>query len=97
MILNRKNTIFDTKTFITIDNISLLVYNNKHNGGYTTVRRNITVVLSAKKILPEMAVKTDAPINTQGKWAYTWHMVKMNKGCYGLLAPFMILFITSVS
>ncbi len=32
------------------------------------------------------------PMNKAGKWAYTWHMVKVNKACYGLLAPFMILF-----
>ncbi|MGN0623521.1 MAG: carbohydrate ABC transporter permease [Oscillospiraceae bacterium] len=35
----------------------------------------------------------NTPINKQGKWAYTWHMMKVNKGCYGLLAPFMILFL----
>lgn len=38
-------------------------------------------------------INPDAPIIKQGKWAYTWHMMKVNKGCYGLLAPFMILFI----
>lgn len=32
-------------------------------------------------------------MNKQGKWAYTWHMMKVNKGCYGLLLPFMILFV----
>ncbi len=37
-------------------------------------------------------VNPDAPVKTQGYWAYTWHMMKVNKGCYGLLAPFMILF-----
>lgn len=37
--------------------------------------------------------ESGVPINKQGKWNYTWHMVKVNKGCYGLLAPFMILFI----
>ena len=37
--------------------------------------------------------ETARPINTQSKWAYTWHMMKVNKGCYGLLVPFMILFI----
>ena len=36
---------------------------------------------------------SNAPAIKQGKWAYTWHLMKMNKGCYGLLAPFMILFI----
>ena len=40
-----------------------------------------------------MANNSSAPINKQGRWAYTWHMMKVNKGCYGLLAPFMILFI----
>ncbi len=43
-----------------------------------------------------MAKNTNAqpkPINTQNKWAYTWHMMKVNKSCYALLAPFMILFI----
>ena len=34
-----------------------------------------------------------APMNKQDKWTYTWHMVKVNKACYGLLAPFMFLFI----
>ncbi|WP_124100431.1 sugar ABC transporter permease [Ruminococcus sp. Marseille-P6503] len=38
-------------------------------------------------------INPDAPINKQGKWAYTWHMMKVNKGCYGLLLPFMILFL----
>ena len=33
-------------------------------------------------------------MNKQGKWAYTWHMVKANKGCYIMLIPFMIFFIT---
>ncbi|MBQ1537766.1 MAG: sugar ABC transporter permease, partial [Ruminococcus sp.] len=28
-----------------------------------------------------------------GYWHYTWHMMKVNKGCYGLLAPFMALFL----
>lgn len=37
-------------------------------------------------------INPDAPLNKQGKWVYTWHMMKVNKGCYGLLAPFMILF-----
>lgn len=37
--------------------------------------------------------KVSGPMNKQGKWAYTWHMMKINKGCYGLLAPFMALFI----
>lgn len=38
-------------------------------------------------------INPDTPINKQGKWTYTWHMMKVNKGCYGLLAPFMILFL----
>ena len=38
-------------------------------------------------------INPDAPMNKQGKWAYTWHMMKVNKGCYGLLLPFMILFV----
>ncbi|MBQ8378977.1 MAG: sugar ABC transporter permease [Oscillospiraceae bacterium] len=33
------------------------------------------------------------PINKQSKWKYTWHMMKLNAGCYGLLAPFMVLFL----
>jgi multiple sugar transport system permease protein len=33
------------------------------------------------------------PMNKAGKWTYTWHMIKVNKACYGLMAPFMILFI----
>lgn len=42
-----------------------------------------------------MAVKTavkDAPLNKQSKSKYTWHMMKINKACYAMLAPFMILF-----
>lgn len=35
----------------------------------------------------------NAPMNKQGKLAYTWHMMKVNKGCYGLLLPFMSLFL----
>lgn len=35
----------------------------------------------------------NAPMNKQDKWTYTWHMVKVNRACYGLLAPFMLLFI----
>lgn len=38
-------------------------------------------------------IDPNTPINKQGKWTYTWHMMKVNKGCYGLLAPFMILFL----
>ena len=41
-----------------------------------------------------MAKNTHGPMNKQGKWAYTWHMVKVNKGCYFMLIPFMIFFIT---
>ena len=37
--------------------------------------------------------KVEVPMNKRGKWAYTWHMMKVNKACYGLLAPFMVLFI----
>ena len=40
-----------------------------------------------------MAKNTHGPMNKQGKWAYTWHMVKVNKGCYFMLIPFMIFFI----
>lgn len=29
----------------------------------------------------------------QGKWKYTWHMMKTNKACYGMLLPFMSLFL----
>ncbi|SFC55583.1 carbohydrate ABC transporter permease [Ruminococcus albus] len=41
-----------------------------------------------------MARNTRGPMNKQGRWAYTWHMVKANKGCYLMLVPFMIFFIT---
>ncbi len=34
----------------------------------------------------------NTPVNKQGRLKYTWHLMKVNKGCYGLLAPFMILF-----
>jgi multiple sugar transport system permease protein len=42
-----------------------------------------------------MANKTasDVPVIKQGKWAYTWHMVKTNKACYFMLLPFMLFFI----
>ena len=32
-------------------------------------------------------------MNKQGRGAYTWHMMKANKGCYFMLIPFMIFFI----
>ena len=34
------------------------------------------------------------PMNKQkGSWTYTWHMMKVNKACYGMLLPFMVFFI----
>ena len=33
------------------------------------------------------------PMNKQSKWKYTLHQMKLNAGCYGLLAPFMVLFL----
>ena len=35
----------------------------------------------------------EAPLIKQGKWKYTWHMMKTNKACYAMLLPFMSLFI----
>lgn len=35
----------------------------------------------------------EAPMIKQGKWKYTWHMMKTNKSCYAMLLPFMSLFI----
>ena len=35
----------------------------------------------------------EAPMIKQGKWKYTWHMMKTNKVCYAMLLPFMSLFI----
>ena len=35
----------------------------------------------------------EAPMIKQGKWKYTWHMMKPNKACYAMLLPFMSLFI----
>lgn len=35
----------------------------------------------------------EAPMIKQGKWKYTWHMMKANKACYAMLLPFMSLFI----
>ena len=35
----------------------------------------------------------EAPMIKQGKWKYTWHMMKTNKACYAMLLPFMPLFI----
>lgn len=32
------------------------------------------------------------PINTQSKWAYTWHLMKRNKACYLMMLPFFALF-----
>ena len=37
--------------------------------------------------------KPEAPMIKQGKWKYTWHMMKTNKACYAMLLPFMSLFI----
>ena len=27
----------------------------------------------------------EAPMIKQGKWKYTWHMMKTNKACYAML------------
>lgn len=35
----------------------------------------------------------EAPMIKQGKWKYTWHMMKTNKACYAMLLPSMSLFI----
>ena len=35
----------------------------------------------------------EAPMIKQGKWKYTWHMMKTNKACYAMLLPFISLFI----
>lgn len=35
----------------------------------------------------------EEPMIKQGKWKYTWHMMKTNKACYAMLLPFMSLFI----
>jgi multiple sugar transport system permease protein len=37
--------------------------------------------------------QSDVPVIKQGKWAYTWHMMKTNKACYFMLLPFMVFFI----
>jgi len=47
----------------------------------------------AKPTFEEAFQEHQVPANKTGYWSYTWHMVKVNKGCYGLLAPFMIFFI----
>ncbi|MDO4943971.1 MAG: sugar ABC transporter permease [Ruminococcus sp.] len=36
---------------------------------------------------------SDVPAIKQGKWAYTWHMMKTEKACYLMLLPFMFFFI----
>ncbi|MBQ8624002.1 MAG: sugar ABC transporter permease [Oscillospiraceae bacterium] len=36
--------------------------------------------------------KKPKPINTQSKWAYTWHLVKRNQACYWMMLPFFALF-----
>lgn len=38
--------------------------------------------------------KVNVPVNKTGRISYTWHMMKVNKACYAMLAPFMLLFIT---
>ena len=35
----------------------------------------------------------ETPMIKQGKWKYTWHMMKTNKACYAMLLPFMSLFL----
>ncbi len=40
-----------------------------------------------------MSTNDKVPANKQGYWKYTFHMMRMNAGAYGMLAPFMILFI----
>ena len=40
-----------------------------------------------------MANNNQGPVIKQGKWAYNMHMIKTNKACYFMLAPFMIFFI----
>ncbi len=35
----------------------------------------------------------DQPMIRQGKWKYTWHMMKTNKACYVMLLPFMLFFL----
>ncbi len=42
--------------------------------------------------MADKTAKKAAPLNTQSKSKYTWHMMKTNKACYVMLAPFMILF-----
>lgn len=37
-------------------------------------------------------VKKPKPINTQSKWAYTWHLMKQNHACYWMMLPFFALF-----
>ncbi|MBR5120937.1 MAG: sugar ABC transporter permease, partial [Oscillospiraceae bacterium] len=44
-----------------------------------------------------MATKTKEPkavkpINTESKWAYTWHLIKVNKSVYLMMLPFFALF-----
>ncbi|WP_295207854.1 sugar ABC transporter permease [Ruminococcus sp.] len=36
---------------------------------------------------------SETPMIKQGKWKYTWHMMKTNKACYAMLLPFMSLFL----
>jgi len=36
---------------------------------------------------------SDVPVIKQGKWVYTWHMMKTEKACYLMLLPFMFFFI----
>ena len=38
----------------------------------------------------------EAPMIKQGKWKYTWHMMKTNKACYAMLLPFIIFTVVPV-
>lgn len=51
--------------------------------------------MSEEKIVTAQSTTAEKskPMNKQSKWKYTWHMMKLNAGCYGLLAPFMVLFL----
>lgn len=45
--------------------------------------------MAKAKAKEQTAVK---PINTESKWAYTWHLIKRNQACYWMMLPFFALF-----
>lgn len=51
--------------------------------------------MSEEKIVTAQSTTAEKgkPMNKQSKLKYTLHLMRLNAGCYGLLAPFMVLFL----